>query len=475
MFVFGGKRRASLGYIEVCIPVCDGQALNYRTDIVDAPIPMLLGLDVLDKYAIFANTVTNELIFAREGWSIPLVRKLGHVYLEWQVDALYTSTELLKIHRHFYHPHPDRIYNLMKKAEDPDATPETRRELEKVTDSCEICQRLAKAPGRLRVSLPNETIIFNRIVLMDLMTIEGQTVLHIVDRDTLFSAACFLSDGESTRDVWEAYLRYWVNPYAGYSDEIHGDQGPQFQSSEWKNLLQAAGIKQTDSGIESHNALGPGETYHEYLRQIFRKVRAEFPSLQNENALSIAVHAMNSTAGPSGLAPMLLVFGIVPRMPVTPRDLPKQKERMLALQNARSDMVKNIAKSRLSSARRMNVPRAVDSNVKIGMDVLVYRERPVNKWTGPFKVTAIDEKMVWINKNGRMSLVSIDKVKEFKEPIPESATASGTPDDLLAPTAEAQSPEKSHGTAFDEIIAADTFICRLGNAISQVSCFNDRS
>ena len=120
---------------------------------------------------------------------------------------------------------------------------------------------------------------------------------------------------------------------------------------------------------------------------------------------------MNGTAGPSGLAQMLLVFGVVPRMQATPRDLPEQKERMLALRNARSDMVKNIAKSRLSSAVRMIATRAVDSDVKIEMDVLVSREGPVKKWIGPYRVTAIDENMICINRNGWMSLIYIYKVK----------------------------------------------------------------
>lgn len=122
----------------------------------------------------------------------------------------------------------------MKKVEDPDATPETHRELEKVTEFCEICQRLSKAPGRLLVSFSNETIGFNRIVLTDLMTMEGQKVLHIVERDIFFSAACFRRDRESEKDVWGAYIRYLVITYAGYSHEIHEYQGPQCKSSEWK-------------------------------------------------------------------------------------------------------------------------------------------------------------------------------------------------------------------------------------------------
>lgn len=53
----------------------------------------------------------------------------------------------------------------------------------------------------------------------------GKPVLHIVDRDTLFSSATFLPDGSKSKHVWDAFLRMWVNIYVGYPDAIHDDQG----------------------------------------------------------------------------------------------------------------------------------------------------------------------------------------------------------------------------------------------------------
>ena len=115
--------------MRVQIPVCDDRILSFTVDIVEASIPLLHGLDVLDQHAIFSKTVTNELFFAQEGWNLPLTRMMWHVYLEWVNDVLYSSTDRVKIYRHFYRPHRDRIYNLMRRAEDPEATPETHRSL----------------------------------------------------------------------------------------------------------------------------------------------------------------------------------------------------------------------------------------------------------------------------------------------------------------------------------------------------------
>lgn len=82
-----------------------------------------------------------------------------------------------------------------------------------------------------------------------------------------------------------------------------------------------SGIKFQPYGVESPNALGVGERYHTYLRTIANKVQAEKPHNSEKQALSLAVNAIKDTAGPSGLVPTLLVFGIMPRIPVRPHQL----------------------------------------------------------------------------------------------------------------------------------------------------------
>ena len=63
---------------------------------------------------------------------------------------------------------------------------------------------------------------------MDIMSLEDDSVLHITDKDTLFSASSFLLSGETADEIWSVFLKKWVKPYVGFSDAIHDDQGPQF-------------------------------------------------------------------------------------------------------------------------------------------------------------------------------------------------------------------------------------------------------
>jgi len=223
--------------------------------------------------------------------------------------------------------------------------------------------------------MPEEDLCFNRRVMIDLMTLKQMPVLHVVDRDTLFSAATFLRDRVSAKSVRDAFLRIWVAVYAGYPEQLHADQGTNLQSDEWKQMMRDVGIKPIDSGIESHNSLGAGERYHAMLRKIYRTVRMDRASIPLDVALALAVWAMNQTAGPAGISPQSLVLGVNPRMPVKPANLPGHRERCQAIAEARADMVKLVAQARLSKAFRERLPRAAELEVGPGTRVLVFCEK----------------------------------------------------------------------------------------------------
>ena len=95
--------------------------------------------------------------------------------------------------------------------------PKHLRSRESLPTHVTYAKKLAREPGSFRVSLPSEDIAFNRTVYMDIMYLDGKSVLNIVYKrvlkDTQFSAAAFLSQGETTEDVWHIYMTHWVIPY----------------------------------------------------------------------------------------------------------------------------------------------------------------------------------------------------------------------------------------------------------------------
>lgn len=107
--------------------------------------------------------------------------------------ALATSTLL--------YPESERLYSLLRRTHKEEGDPKTLQQLETIETFCDIYQRLSTKPIRFRVNFPDEFITFNRTIYMDLMTIDKQTVLHIVDKDTKFNAASFMKDGEDAEET----------------------------------------------------------------------------------------------------------------------------------------------------------------------------------------------------------------------------------------------------------------------------------
>ncbi|CDF33317.1 unnamed protein product [Chondrus crispus] len=453
VYKFGAHRYKGLGSVFIRIPVDSNQFIFTEVQVVDLDVPLLLGLEFLDQYGMKVQVSENLLTSEEGGWKLPLTRKLGHLYLEWCTEMLYTSGELRKIHRHFFHPTSDRLYAVMKRADPEHCSPQDLHKLEDVTARCDVCQRLSRAPSRFRVSLPHKDIVFNRILCVDIMFLDKKVVLHCVDKDTKFNSAAFISD-QTVDTLWSTYQKIWSLPYAGHPEHMHADQGPQFESRRWEGLCHLAGIELTLSGVEEHNALGEGERYHAYLRQVYNKFKADFPTIDAEYALQIAIKAVNDTAGPRGLVPTLLVFGIAPRTLVSPLDLPHQKKRMQALVTARNEMARTIAQRRINTALSSNVPAAAASDMTIGTYVLVHRESPVSKWIGPYRICDTFGKHVFFDVKGRFVKFSVDKVKPYKR----DPSAGAMEDRAVLPqdtTSDTERSNQEYSKVFDDLLASD--------------------
>lgn len=90
---------------------------------------------------------------------------------------------------------------------------------------------------------------------MGLMKLSKRIVIHIMNRDTKFFAAAFISI-ETPAAVWKTFVEHRVTIYIGFPGIITVDQGPQFRSGEFTGFLAMDGIKKRDAGVESDNALG---------------------------------------------------------------------------------------------------------------------------------------------------------------------------------------------------------------------------
>eukprot|EP00170_Pyropia_yezoensis_P001216 contig_5399_g1220 len=112
------------------------------------------------------------------------------------------------------------------------------------------------------------------------------------------------------------------------------------------------------------------------------------------------------------------------------------RDRVMAMHAARAEMAKHVTKSRLERAVRCRFPADADATICAGMLVLVYLEKPMDQWVGPYDALSTDGKHVWLNVGNSVKLFSVDKVKEY---VPENAQETPTEGDggaAMAPDAE---------------------------------------
>lgn len=297
---------------------------------------------------------------------------------------------------------------LIKRDSPDQADSSTRRMLQDIADSFQACQRHTRPPERFKVSIPEENIVFNQEVALDLMWLDGKALLHIVDTQTHFMSAAFLK-GQTVEDVWETFVLCWATQYTGFTMRIHTDQGSAFTSLRWTRRCDAVGTESKLSGVDSHNSLGSGERYHEPLRRVYRKIREVYPKMKKETTLRLAIKAYNDTLGPEGLVPSLLVFGCLPRFPSVDSSIPAQSDRMTALREARSEMETIVSQLRIRRAILAKVPRCSDFVLEPGDMVRVFRESD-KSYIQPYPVLRVDGKQVYILDGRREVQFSLHQV-----------------------------------------------------------------
>lgn len=261
---------------------------------------------------MYAGNVTNRLVHRKivdgsseklefkDIWYVPITRHVGHLYSEMSFPrtTFYPVAQLQKMHRQFALSSATKLYNLLKRAGLEAVNSETLERLNDIVSKFEPCQRIRNAPLRFRVSMGHGDVRFHARAYIDIMYLDGRPVLHIVDEATRFSAARFLPK-VSTESVWDSIILCWSSVYIGLPNNIMVNQGSQFRKV-FAELAALHDINMEQSGIEAHNSLGVRERYHKTLRDTYRNLKIDYPSMQRQCFVTLAVKSMNDTLGPEG-------------------------------------------------------------------------------------------------------------------------------------------------------------------------------
>lgn len=377
-YKFGDGVRTSMGMLQVRLHIQQGFFLSFWIDVVDADIPLLLGLDLLDEHKLVADNVDNVLISKVGGWRVPITDAHGHLFVRWDLYQVpYTRTELERLHLHFFHPSTQKLLALLKRGTPERVNSDTPKIIQDIVDNARDANDLVYGPTDS--ASPYQMMRLCSTTKW-LSTYSGSLAIQCCISLTLIPAIRTLPcqrrylpktygmpfskrGSPSTLGSQIAYEQIKVL----YSRPSFGTTSQRFTVSTF-NSLESRAITQ----------LVLGKRYHAPLQRIFRVIRSQYPKLDPEIALRLAVKAANDTMGPHGYVPSRLIYGIEPAFPVVNSSLPAQNERMAAIETGKREMATITAENRIKQALRSKLPPATRYDINPGEEVLIYREEKKN-------------------------------------------------------------------------------------------------
>jgi hypothetical protein len=100
----------------------------------------------------------------------------------------------------------------------------------------------------------------------------------------------------------------------GPLDNIIYDTEKNFASIKFRQYAKSIVIQVQEIPVKAYNSIRKVERYYTFLRQIYEIIYNEFRDTNTKINLQIAIKAINDSAGPDGIIPILLVFSAYPRM-----------------------------------------------------------------------------------------------------------------------------------------------------------------
>lgn len=195
-------------------------------DVVNGEITLLIGLDHLDEYGTFLNTVNKTFTCRRQKWTITLTRKLGRIFYTWgdSDTILFTQNEIVKLLEQYFHPRAGKIFKLLNSVDRTGVDQKTMDILKDISKACEVCQNYSTQYILLRARIPDSDIVFTQELEIDVMFLEEKVVLHVVYIATHFNETIFIP-GRTVYHIWMAFIGCWVTLYYGFFNNLRTDQG----------------------------------------------------------------------------------------------------------------------------------------------------------------------------------------------------------------------------------------------------------
>ena len=431
-----------------------------KVSVVDADIPLLLGLDYQAKWGVIIDIGNQELTIRKSNetfkisseashWTLPIQgnKKLHdkaydyvyHTSLE-KLDDKELRKSIMKIHKNLSHKSENQLLKLFKMAGKDTKT--VRKMLKNVIESCNVCKRYKKTPPRPRVALAKASSI-NEIVSVDLKEKGSRYILYMCDEFSGYMVAEVISN-KNPETVLTAFNKKWVLEGPGIpSRGIFADNGGEFKNPAMKEAAAKFNISLSLTAGRSPWSNGKNEREHYTCDLTVEKMMEDDSTLKLEEAVRLAVYAKNLQVNRTGFSPRQLMFGhqgVVPGIidgnpasmePIIESDTFRKE--FINRQKAEETFRQYDANERIQKVLAQRAYGYDDIKYSEGEKVL-FKEEGKNRWTGPGKVTGMEGSKVRIVHAGYDRTVPACRVIPYNDPVEIVDTQAGASTNLQPST-----------------------------------------
>ena len=396
--------------------------------LVDADIPLLLGLDYQRKWGIVLDVQDETLRIKYTGetfkikssrsnhWKLRIQNNSIHneatnlvlnVNLE-DMDDNKLKKHILKVHKNLGHKSEHQLLQLVKMAEQD--SKKVKETIKDVVKECETCKRFPKTPPTPKVAMSKATTN-NEVVSLDLKEFrnDNKHVLYACDEFSGYMKGKVIKDKKPSTIV-TAFNNIWIEEGPGIPRKgTMTDNGGEFKNPEFKEMAAKFGLKISLTAGNSPWSNGKCERNHAVCDRTIQKLREEDPQMSLEDALSAALYVHNLQVNKTGFSPRQITFGYQGVVPGIFDGTPATMEPVVE-----SDKFRNIFIKRQEAE---NLYRKIDSNERLQKaitqqtygyqdehyepgELVLFKEEQTNRWSGPAKVTGVEGNKVRVIHSG---------------------------------------------------------------------------
>lgn len=171
-----------MGALVTSLRIDSERFLEMTIEAVEGDFPLLIGLEIMKKHRLILKYGNDRMSDNSGTWTLPITHAHGHFFVQDEAyEILYTKPELETLHLQFHHQSTGKLYNLLKRFDPDNTDTSAKATLEEISKACASCSELHSSPFRFRAALPQDELIFNHELTIELMWLDRSLVLHIVD------------------------------------------------------------------------------------------------------------------------------------------------------------------------------------------------------------------------------------------------------------------------------------------------------